>query len=418
MGNGLDKGKMKPTLKNYEEIIGSSIINELKLIGEKLKGKKIQYINSTRVGGGVAEMLNRIVPLFKEIGVDVCWDVMEGNKDFFNVTKKFHNSLHGREEHLADKDFEIYMQASEHSIKKMKIHGDIVFVHDPQPAALIERKKEDSREKWIWRCHVDVSEPNERVWGFLLQFIERYDASVFSSPKFTRPLDIPQFLVCPAIDPLSDKNRPLSQEKINSVLDKYGISKAKPIVSQISRYDYLKDPVGVVEAFKLVKKYVDCQLVFAGNKAADDPETDKVLAEVKEKAKGVPDVHTLLIPPEHNDTDVNALQRASNVIVQKSIKEGFALTVTEALWKEKPVVASAVGGIPLQIKHRYSGLLCHSIEGAAMQIRQLLHSPEYAKRLARNGKTHIKRNFLLTRLMREHMLMALALYNEGDEIKL
>lgn len=402
---------MKPTLKNYADIVGSSIIDELKLVGGKLKGKKIQYINSTRVGGGVAEMLNRIVPLFKEMGVDVCWDVIEGDKKFFNVTKKFHNALHGRKEHITDEDFETYMQTSERNIKKINIRGDIVYIHDPQPAFLIEKR---NREKWIWRCHIDVSAPNERVWGFLLQFIERYDASVFSSPKFTRPLNIPQFLVCPAIDPLSDKNRPLSQREINSVLDKYGIDKTKPIVCQVSRYDYLKDPVGVIEAFKLVKKYIDCQLVLAGNRAADDPETDKVYAEVMERAKGVPDVHALIISPEHNDTDINALQRASTVIIQKSIKEGFALTVTEALWKEKPVVASAVGGIPLQIKHRYSGLLCHSIEGAAMQIRQLLHSPAYAKRLANNGKAHIKRNFLLTRLMREHMLMALALYNEGD----
>ncbi len=406
---------MKPTLKNYSDIVGSSIIDELKLVGGKLKGKKIQYVNSTRAGGGVAEMLNRVVPLFKEMGVDVCWDVIEGDKKFFNVTKKFHNALHGRKEHITDEDFETYMQTSERNIKKINIRGDIVYIHDPQPAFLIEKR---NREKWIWRCHIDVSAPNERVWGFLLQFIERYDASVFSSPKFTRPLNIPQFLVCPAIDPLSDKNRPLSQREINSVLDKYGIDKTKPIVCQVSRYDYLKDPIGVIEAFKLVKKYIDCQLVLAGNRAADDPETDKVYAEVMERAKGVPDVHALIISPEHNDTDINALQRASTVIIQKSIKEGFALTVTEALWKEKPVVASAVGGIPLQIKHRYSGLLCHSIEGAAMQIRQLLHSPAYAKRLANNGKAHIKRNFLLTRLMREHMLMALALYNEDDVIYL
>ncbi len=408
---------MKITLKNYEDIIGKSIIDELKLIATKLKGKKIQHINSTKVGGGVAEMLNRIVPLFKEMGVDVSWDIIEGNKEFFDVTKKFHNALHGRKEQITQKDFDIYTQTSQNYIKKTKINGDIVYIHDPQPAALIEKKKEKT-QKWLWRCHIDVSSPDKNVWDFLMQSVERYDASVFSSPKFTRALKIPQFLACPAIDPLSDKNKPLNQKEIDNVLHKYEIDKNKPIVSQTSRYDYLKDPVGVIEAFKLVKKYTDCQLVLAGNRAADDPETDKVLAEVKEAAKGVPDIHILLVPPEHNDIDINALQRASAVVVQKSLKEGFALTVTEALWKEKPVVASAVGGIPLQIKHRYSGLLCHSVEGAAMQIRQLLHSPEYAKRLASNGKAHIKRNFLLTRLMREHLLMALALYNDEDVIYL
>lgn len=409
---------MKATLKHYEDIVGPSIMNELKLIADRLKGKKIQHINSTKVGGGVAEMLHRVIPLMQELGIDASWDVIEGNAEFYNVTKKFHNALHGRTEDITDEDFNIYRKMSEHNINKMQLTGDIEFIHDPQPAALIEKKKKNDGRKWLWRCHVDVSEPNERVWAFLLNYIERYDGSVFSSPKFTRPLSIPQFLVCPAIDPLSDKNKPLNPGFINKVLDKYKIDKDKPIVSQISRYDYLKDPVGVVEAFKLVKKYVDCQLILAGNKAADDPETDKVLALVKESAKGVPDIHILLIPPENNDTDINALQRASTVVVQKSLKEGFALTVTEALWKEKPVVASAVGGIPLQIKHRYSGLLCHSIEGAAMQIRQLIHSPDYAKRLARNGKAHIKRNFLITRLLKEHLLMAAALNNEGDEIRL
>ena len=310
------------------------------------------------------------------------------------------------------------METAREYNKNTKITGDVVFVHDPQPIALIQHKRKMKNTKWVWRCHVDVSAPNERVWDFLAAFVEGYDASIFSSPKFTRPLKTPQFLICPAIDPLSDKNKPLSQQKINKVLSKYGISKNKPIVSQVSRYDYLKDPVGVVEAFKLVKKYVDAQLILIGNSAADDPEGAKVLKEVKQKAKGVDDVHLLLISPENNDIEVNALQRASAVIIQKSLKEGFALTVTEALWKDKPVVASAVGGIPLQIKDKYSGLLCHSIEGAALKMRQFLHNPDFAQRLARNGKAHIKRNFLITRLIREHMLLALSLFHKGDIISL
>jgi trehalose synthase len=407
-----------PRLKDYIPIVGESTIDELKLLASHLKGKKIQHINSTRVGGGVAEMLNRVVPLMKELGVDIEWDIIEGNPEFFNVTKKFHNALHGRQEIIVDKDFDTYLDTAREYISKTKIKGDIVFVHDPQPIALIQNKKKYKKVKWVWRCHIDISAPNERVWDFIATFVEGYHGSMFSSPKFTRPLKIPQYLVCPAIDPLSDKNRELKNSEINEVLYKYGINKDKPIISQVSRYDYLKDPVGVLEAFKLVKKYIDAQLVLAGNRAADDPETEKVLEEVKQEAKGVEDVHILLIPPEHNDTDINALQRASSVIVQKSLKEGFALTVTEALWKAKPVVASAVGGIPLQIKNKYSGLLCHSIEGAGLQMRQLLHSPVYAKRLATNGKMHIKRNFLITRLMREHMLLALALPHEGDVITL
>lgn len=407
-----------PTLKDYIDIVGRDNIDELELLASKLKGKKIQHINSTRVGGGVAEMLNRIIPLMKELGVDIEWDIIEGNPDFFNVTKKFHNALHGRNEIIVDKDFDIYLDTAKEYNKNTEIKGDIVFVHDPQPIALIQNKKKLKGKKWAWRCHIDISSPNERVWEFLSTFIEGYDASLFSSPKFTRPLKIPQFLICPAIDPLSDKSKPLPQAHINKVLSKYGISKNKPIISQVSRYDYLKDPVGVIEAFKLVKHYIDAQLVLIGNSAADDPEGAKVLEEVKQKAKGVDDIHILLIPPKDNDTDVNALQRASSVVIQKSLKEGFALTVTEALWKKKPVVASAVGGIPLQIKNKYSGLLCHSIEGAALNIRQFLHNPEFAERLAHNGHTHIKRNFLITRLIREHMLLALSMFNEGDIITL
>ncbi len=407
-----------PRLNDYISIVGGDTIDELKHLALCLKGRKIQHINSTRVGGGVAEMLTCVIPLMRELGVDIEWDVIEGDPEFYNVTKKFHNALHGRADVIVDRDFDIYLETAKKYNKHTEIKGDIVFVHDPQPIALIQNKRKMKTTKWVWRCHVDVSSPNERVWDFLAAFVEGYDASIFSSPKFTRPLKTPQFLICPAIDPLSDKNKPLSYQKINKVLSKYGISRDKPIVTQVSRYDYLKDPVGVVEAFKLVKKYVDAQLVLVGNSAADDPEGEKVLKEVKQKTKGVKDVHILLIPPEYNDIEVNALQRASSVIIQKSLKEGFALTVTEALWKDKPVVASAVGGIPLQIKNMYSGLLCHCIEGAALKMRQFLHNPDFAKRLARNGKIHIKRNFLITRLIREHMLLALSLFHKGDIISL
>ena len=407
-----------PSLNDYIPIVGEDTIEELKLLASKLKGKKIQHINSTRVGGGVAEMLARIVPLMQELGVDVEWDVIEGNADFFSVTKKFHNALHGRPEIIVDRDFDVYLETAKTYNRTTKIKGDIVFVHDPQPIALIQNKKKLRDVKWIWRCHIDVSSPNERVWDFLSAFVEGYDASMFSSPKFTRPLKIPQFLICPAIDPLSDKSKPLSKETIAKVLSKYGIDSKKPIISQVSRYDYLKDPVGVIDAFKLVKRYIDAQLVLIGNSAADDPEGEEVLAQVRERAKDIPDIHVLLIEPENNDIEVNALQRASSVIVQKSLKEGFALTVTEALWKEKPVVASAVGGIPLQIKNMYSGLLCHCVEGAALKIRQFLNNPAFAKRMAHNGSMHIKHNFLLTRLIREHMLLALSLGQKGDIISL
>ncbi|MDD5128422.1 MAG: glycosyltransferase [Candidatus Omnitrophica bacterium] len=400
-------------IEEYIPLVGQAVIDDLKLLGERLKGRVVQHINSTPVGGGVAEILNRMVPLLKELGVDTKWDVIKGGEQFFEVTKKFHNALHGRTEEVTQRDFEIFMETSQQNIENIDTYGDIVFIHDPQPIALIKKK---AVNKWLWRCHVDVSEPNEKVWGFLMDFITKYDSAVFSAPAFSRKLPIRQFLIPPSIDPLSDKNRELPEETINSVLRKYDIEKDKPILIQISRFDRLKDPLGVIDAYLQVKKYIDCQLVLAGGTAEDDPEGFKVLSEVQEKAKNDRDIHILLLP--QNDIEVNALQRAADIIVQKSLKEGFGLTVAEALWKAKPVVASNVGGIPLQIKHKYSGLLCYSVEGASFAIKQLLSSPEYAKKLGANGREHIKNNFLITRHLRDYMLLFLSLYYPEDIVRL
>ncbi|MDD4900055.1 MAG: glycosyltransferase [Candidatus Omnitrophica bacterium] len=400
-------------IEEYAHIIGQPLIDDLRLLGQKLKNRIIQNINSTPVGGGVAEILNRMVPMLGELGLDAKWDVIKGGEQFFNVTKKFHNALHGRQEELTQRDFDIFMETSRENIKDVNIYGDIVFIHDPQPIALIEKK---ANNKWIWRCHIDVSNPNEKVWGFLMDFITKYDSAVFSAPAFSRKLPIRQFLIAPSIDPLSDKNKELPPETINAVLEKYGIKKDKPIITQISRFDRLKDPVGVISAYLQVKKYINCQLILGGGTAIDDPEGQQVFDEVREMAKADKDIHILLLP--QNDIEVNALQRASDVIVQKSIREGFGLTVAEALWKAKPVVASSVGGIPLQIKHKYSGLLCHSIEGASFSIKQLLSSPEYAKKLGENGREHIKNNFLITRHLRDYMLLFLSLYHPQDVVQL
>ena len=402
-----------PKIDDYIPIVGQSVIDDLRLLADHLKGKRIQHINSTAVGGGVAEILNRMVPLLKELGVNTHWDVIKSGEKFYDVTKKFHNALHGKEGDVSNEELATFLENGERNLKEMDLSADIVFVHDPQPITLVKKKKEN---KWIWRCHVDVSRPNPKVWEFLGKFIAQYDASVFSAPGFSPQLSIPQFLIAPSIDPLSDKNKELPPETIEAVLRKYNIVKDKPIVTQISRFDYLKDPVGVIEAFKQVRKYIDCQLILAGGTASDDPEGQKVLDEVMEKAKGVPDVHVLLMP--HNDIEVNALQCASDVIVQKSIKEGFGLTISEALWKSKPVVAGNVGGIPLQVTHKYSGLLCHSVDGCAFAIKQLLNSPAYAKKLGENGREHVRNNFLLTRHLKEYMLLFLSLYHKEDVVYL
>ncbi|MBU4589497.1 MAG: glycosyltransferase [Candidatus Omnitrophica bacterium] len=404
-------------IDRYEPIVGKSKIDELRMLAGYLKGKVIQHINSTAVGGGVAEILSKILPLMQELGVNTQWDIIKGSPDFFDVTKSIHNALHGKDTLITKEMWKTFNDISSQNIREMNLYGDIMFIHDPQPIALVKRKSGMRKSKWIWRCHVDVSAPDRKVWDFLSNFIDQYDAAIFSSAHFSHKMKPKQVLISPSIDPFSDKNREVTQDEIDAVLNKYKIDpRQKPIVCQISRYDALKDPVGVIEAYKMVKKYVDCQLVLVGNRAADDPETDKIYGQVLEAAGGDPDIHALLV--EDIPYEINVLQRVSDVIVQKSIREGFALTVSEALWKAKPVVASAVGGIPLQIKHKYGGLLCHSIEGAAFAIKQLLNAPEYARKLGENGKEHIRQNFLLTRHIREYMLLFLSLYSDSGVVTL
>lgn len=407
---------MKPSIEDYRKIVGDEIIDELYLLAQKLKGISIQNINSTPSGGGVAEILSRIVPLMQELGVNIWWDVMEAEEEFFSITKKIHNRLHGVDIPLSKEELNYFLEVNYQNALRIKKWADIVFIHDPQPIALIKMKRK-LKNKWIWRCHVDFSSPCRDIWLFLKKFIEKYDVSVFSAPIFSRPLSIRQVLIPPSIDPLSDKNKELEPRFIDEVLNRFGIDKEKPIITQISRFDYLKDPIGVIKAFKLVKKYIDCQLVLAGGGARDDPEGEKVLEEVKNEASSSRDIFVIYLPP-NSHLEINALQRASTIILQKSLKEGFGLTVAEALWKEKPVIASCVGGIPLQIAHKYSGILTYTIEGTAHWIRRLLHEPEYARRLARNGKQHVKNNFLITRHIQDYLLLFLSLFNKSDLIYL
>jgi trehalose synthase len=376
------------------------------LLASKLSGKVIQNVNSTFTGGGVAEILNRMIPLLHQLGVDARWNIIKGDEEFFSVTKKFHNALHGRVETITEKDFAVFSETSRNNITETELYGDIIFVHDPQPIMLVDRKEEIGK-KWIWRCHIDVSHPDKVVWNFLTPYINKYDTAVFSSPSFSCLLPINQFLISPSIDPLSDKNKEIPQSVINSVLSKYKIPQDKPIITQVSRFDYLKDPVGVIEAFNIVRRNIDCRLVLAGGTATDDPESEKVLEDVRKKAGDNPDIHILLLPP-NSDIEINALQRASTIIVQKSLREGFALTVSEALWKGKPIVASAVGGIPLQVKNKFTGLLSYGIEGTAFDIRQLLSNPTYANWLGANGREHVRYNFLITRHIKDYLLLFLS----------
>ncbi len=401
-------------LEDYAKIIRSQNVDEIHLLAERVAGTTLKMVNSTLVGGGVAEIMNRLVPLINEVGVKTKWEVIKGSSDFFNVTKGFHNALHGNRMEVNDKIFEIFNNTNEENRKNMDFSEDVIVIHDPQPAPLIKSKKE-SHAKWVWRCHIDLSHPQDEVWNFLKQYVSQYDASIFSAPWFSKSLPNPQYFITPSIDPLTEKNRELTKAEIDGVMRKFNIPRDKPIICQISRFDYLKDPIGVIQAYKLVKKHVDCRLILAGGAATDDPEGAKVLDDVRNSADGDPDIIILSLPP-FSDFEINALQRASDIVLQKSLREGFGLTVTEAMWKGKPVIASAVGGITLQIIHNFTGILVHSIEGAAYQIRYLLNNPEIAKKLGSYAKDQVREKFLITRSLRNYLLLLIAVHHPGENV--
>jgi len=395
-------------LEQYAALLGPAEIEDLRSLAKPVEGASVQMVNSTAVGGGVAEMLSRILPLMRELGLEARWEVMEGGADFFEVTKAFHNALHGSSTKITPRDFEIFLDYNRRNRESIKLDARFVVIHAPQPAALIDARTENDSRKWIWRCHIDLSRPDPAVWNFLAPYVSRYDGSIFSSPEFSRQLPIPQYLFSPSIDPLADKNRELEPGFVEKVVAGFGIDPERPILTQISRFDRLKDPIGVVRAYRNVKRYFDCQLVLAGGGAADDPEGSIVLEEVRQEAGDDPDIHLLELPAAA-PLEVNALQRASTIVIQKSLREGFGLTVSEALWKKKPVVASAVGGIPLQVIHKQTGMLAHSVEGTAYQIRYLLSHPDIARRLGEQGHEHVRENFLITGNVRRYLTLFLHL---------
>lgn len=409
-------GNMPETLNigldAYRGIMGDEEINEIRRLGSFLKGAVFQNFNSTAVGGGVAEILVRLIPLLKDAGVDAIWDVIEGSSEFFQVTKAFHNALHGADEEITPEMLVTFQENQLANLDRVRADADFVAIHDPQPLGLVQRRQANS--KWVWRCHIDMSEADPQVWGFMRPWVERYDAAMFHLPDYAKDLTIPQNIVPPAIDPLSDKNVELPSEEIRSVLERFEIDPKRPLVVQISRFDRLKDPIGVVKAFKMVQRWVpDAQLCLAGGGAADDPEGAVVLAEVQEIAGDDPDIHLLDLPPDSHRV-INALQRAATVVVQKSIREGFGLVVTEAMWKGKAVVGGNVGGIRRQVLDGATGFLVQTPEGAAFRIRQLLLDRELAEQLGENARQHIRHNFLLPTYVKSWLLILLSLQHKGE----
>lgn len=384
----------------------------LRKLGEKLANRSFLHINSTRAGGGVAEILHRMIPLFNELGIDARWETIKGDEKFFDITKKIHNALQGDFETITEKMWKHHYEVNRENAETLNLDADMVLIHDPQPAPLIEFRKSG---RWTWRCHIDVSHPVKEVCDYLLRYCEKYDAAIFSVAKFARAMDTNEFIIPPSIDPVSEKNRELSDEEIRETLNKFQIPHDRPMILQVSRFDRFKDPTGVIKAYRLVKKYNDCILVLAGSPATDDPEGEIVLKEVQDYASDDPDIHILLLPP-FSDKDINALQSAATVVLQKSLKEGFGLTVSEAMWKKKPVIGGATGGIPLQIIHGVTGFLVHSVEGTAFRIRQFLNNTHMALRMGEKGREYVRNNFLITRQIRDYICVWYAVENKGKSV--
>ncbi len=406
-------------LARYEAIVGKDVIDQLKQLAHHLRNARVVHINSTRYGGGVAEILQSMVPLMKALDLDVYWEVISGEENFFQVTKTIHNALQGHPVEFTEASIKIYEENNKCEYEKLRSlleEADFVFIHDPQPAYLINLCPQ-RKGKWIWRCHIDLSRPYRPIWRYLRKIVSNYDASIFSMPDFTQPLPHPQYIIPPSIDPLTEKNRELPAEEIEKVFDQFNLDPTKALVLQVSRFDRFKDPLGVIRAGIMAMKFIPFQLVYAGGGAADDPEGDIVYHEVLAASQAHPDIHILYLPPDAHRT-VNALQRAADVVLQKSIREGFGLTVTEALWKGKPVIGGDTGGIRLQVVNHHTGFLVHTPEGAALRIRYLLFYKEKRLEMGRKAHQFVKENFLITRHLRDYLsLMLLFISGDGDRVE-
>lgn len=396
---------MAHRIEDYAKVVNDEVMFEIFKCARRLCDINIVHVNSTYYGGGVAEILSALVPLMNDLGIETGWRQLRGTPDFFNITKKFHNALQGDKINLTDIKKRLYIQANEDfsTYNHIEEH-DCVIVHDPQPLPMIKFYKKS--QPWIWRIHIDLSHPDAELWDFLKNYILRYDVVILSHKDYKRKdLPVEQRVISPAIDPLSPKNIDISQKTIEKFLKKFDIPTDKPILCQISRFDKWKDPEGVVEVFKLVKEKIDCRLVLCGSMATDDPESSQTYERLKRKTNSFMKNNDIILITSENNILVNALQRKSAVIIQKSLREGFGLTVTEALLKGKPVVASKVGGIPLQIKNGDNGFLINpnDTKGFADRIIEILGNPKLAKRVGEKGKEVVKKKFLITRLLQDYL---------------
>jgi trehalose synthase len=393
------------SLADYTHLVGRPLVQEIRELAEDLKGLRVLHVSATAFGGGVSEILYTLIPLMNDAGIDAEWQVMLGREEFYNATKRLHNALQGAPDSLTDEEWEIYFRYNEMNAAEITSGWDVIIVHDPQPAG-VRRLVPDKAKTWVWRCHIDLSNPNPEAIERLVPFIKEYDASVWHVQNYVpQALDgsSPGVHICPpAIDPLSPKNMALSPEDAAFVCDQFGIDVDRPLMCQVSRFDPWKDPIGVIDAYRLVTQELpEVQLALIGSMATDDPEGWEFFNSTMAHADGDPDIHILNNFNNVGAIEVNAFQSQSDVVIQKSTREGFGLTVSEALWKGRPFIGGDVGGIPLQVQDGKTGFLVSSPDECADRSLRILREPDMGKQLGRQGKEHVRAHFLTPRLLRD-----------------
>ena len=398
---------MIPTrLEAYRDVAPRGTLELLVRLAERLRGRRFVHVNASRYGGGSPELLNRLVPMLQELGIESAWEVIVGDPEFYAAVRALEGAAAGREQEITPGMLRAYEETAAANAPKLPLDGDLVMIHDLAPLPLVRHRRD--RGRWVWRCHSDLSQSLRRVWHLLRRDVACYDATVFSLPKFAQRVPVPALIVHPSVDPLSEKNRELTRAEVQQGLDGLGIPRDKPLLLQIAPYVRSADHLGVIQAYRLAKKYVDCRLVLAGGGAADNPEGTAVLAELRHAADGNADIHLLVLPPDAA-REINVLQRGAAIVLHKPLHEDFGLTVAEAMWKGKPVIGSFAGGIPVQVIFEVTGYVVNSVEGAAFRIRQLLDSPDLMTRFGGAAREYVRRNFLITRHLGDYLALLASL---------
>jgi trehalose synthase len=377
------------------------VVDIILTLSERVRGRRLLHLSGGRFGGGPAEILQTMVPMMVDLGIDAGWEITGGDPAFYVTSTALQAALRGAERVLGEDALDHFVEMNRVNAKKLRLDGDVILVHDVQPATVVEHRAAAGR--WVWSCHFDCSRPQRRAWSFVRPFINQYDAAVFALPAFARRLGVPKYVINPSIDPLSDKNRELTSREVASTLASLDIAQDKPILLQVGAFNAADDPLGVVNAYRLVKKYFDVRLVLAGA-GGSDPESPAVLAELREAAQRDPDIVVREVPPDAH-VQINALQRAATIVLQKSVRESFGLGAAEAMWKGKPVIGGPVGGLPHQIVYDVTGYTVHSVEGAAFRLRHLLNNRELIARMGAAGREHVRRSFLITRHLVDYMAL-------------